>query len=97
MTQATQILTNLGIWHELHMPGSRQPAWLLKPSFKSNLMLGIFKSDVNSGPSSGADQATASSLRMQSVSDQSSDAKFIEKLDNYSLERWEVGHSRPFS
>ena len=87
ITQATQMLTNLGVWQEVRSTQGAQPAWTLKSSFKSNLMLGIFKSDVSAESDASA---AAASARMESSSDQSSDAKFIEKLDNYSLERWEV-------
>ena len=81
------MLTNLGVWQEVRSSQGAQPAWILKSSFKSNLMLGIFKSDVSAESDASA---AAASARMESSSDQSSDAKFIEKLDNYSLERWEV-------
>lgn len=49
------------------------PAWVLKPSFRDNLFEGMFNVQVNQPCDQ---QATAES-------------EFLDKLDNYALERWE--------
>jgi hypothetical protein len=55
-------------------------AWILKSSFKKNLYLGIFSGETTEKPvlDDGNNQ-----------SEQVFDSKIIEKLDSYSLERWE--------
>jgi hypothetical protein len=74
-------LSNLGIWQEVRQ--GVMSSWVIKPSFKQNLFAGIFKNqkpqDVLQGEAASAADQT-----------QSFDPKFIEKLDNYSSERWEV-------
>jgi hypothetical protein len=57
-------------------------SWVIKPSFKQNLFAGIFK---NQKPQDALSETSATSDQTQSF-----DPKFIEKLDNYSSERWEV-------
>ena len=66
------------------------PAWILKPSFKQNLFLGIFKNQkiqeaLYTENTSNPDGTVASADQTQAY-----DSKLIEKLDNYSSERWEV-------
>lgn len=61
------------------------PAWILKPSFKQNLFLGIFKNQKLQDAEKTLESAAAAAEQAQSF-----DSKFIEKLDNYSSERWEV-------
>ncbi len=74
--EATQILTNLGVLQEIRSQGIMS-SWALKSTFKKNLFLGIFKND------SAANRSTEEA-------EHSIDQKMIEKLDAYSLERWEV-------
>jgi hypothetical protein len=76
---ATQILTNLGILQEIRSQGVLS-AWVIKSTFKKNLYLGIFSGETT-------EKAAVEDGNTQS--EQAFDPKIIEKLDTYSLERWE--------
>lgn len=76
---ATEILSNLGVLQDVHAQGGL-PAWILRPSFKENLYQGIFRTGNDESIDVNAPPATA---------DQQSDFEFLEKLDNYAVERWE--------
>jgi transcription initiation factor TFIIH subunit 4 len=98
-SDACQILSNLGIWQDVRTQVI--PAWTLKPAFKKNLFLGIVNKyspqemlNIQTGGGDtemdvgGAGVMIGDADSVKS-SKQAIDAKLIEKLDSYSLERWE--------
>ena len=74
--EATKILTGLGVLQDVHSQGG-MPGWVLRPSFKENLFQGIFRT------------STSDSLDTNSSRQQAAEIDFLEKLDNYAVERWE--------
>jgi len=76
--EATSVLTNLGIWHEVRAQGG-MPAWGLKPSFKANLYSAVF----------GEAASSTGLVQVNDQGGQQADSDFIEKLDKYAIDRWE--------
>jgi len=75
--EATKILTSLGVLQNVHSQGG-MPGWILRASFKENLFQGIFRTSTTEieNTDSNGDQQT-------------NDLDFLDKLDNYAVERWE--------
>lgn len=65
------------------------PAWIVKPSFKKNFHMGIFQNQKLED-ALYMDQNNLPKTSTETEPVQPVDSKFIEKLDNYSAERWEV-------
>ena len=74
--ESTKILTTLGVLQEAHSQGGMS-GWILKASFKQNLYQGIFRTSA------------PEILDANNPEQQPSDIEFLEKLDNYAIERWE--------